>query len=183
MVFLYADGGVISIDGDLKGSHNAKATITDFPIESGGFVNDHTVLKPKTFSLSCGVMDKDTPTDMYSRLVELRDKRSLMDIQTSLDLYKSFMIDGIEAVEDAEVGDIVMFSLNFKEVIFAKSKQVKIERKQIKKGKSREKISSVVKRGEVDHKQVTIEKKAVESNTVPESATVSDGSMLYRIMN
>ena len=116
MIYLHLeDGEVIVFDGVLKDAHSATAQITEFPLEDGSFVNDHTILKPKTLKISIGEEEEDNPSEIYNTMINIRDKRVLMDIQTHLKLYENFLLESVEPVRDATVGDLVMFSINFKE--------------------------------------------------------------------
>jgi hypothetical protein len=189
MVYLYGGNNVVMVlDGDVKQTHTANATITEFPLEDGSFANDHTILKPKIFTMSVGVMDEETPFDTYVGLLNIRDNRTLLDIQTHLVLYTDYLIESIDAMEETSTGDVVMFNLTFKEVRFAKSKQVKIERKQLK-GDVKDKLQSKANRGTVDHKKVLLEKTPVGDTATSKvlgknEATIKqndNSSMLYRI--
>lgn len=190
MVYLYAGNVVIMVlDGDVKQTHTANATITEFPLEDGSFANDHTILKPKIFTMSVGVMDEETPINTYVELLNVRDNRTLLDIQTHLALYTNYLIESIDAMEETDTGDVVMFNLTFKEVRFAKSKQAKIERKQLK-GDVKDKLQSKANRGTVDHKKVSIEKIFIGDTATSKvlgknEATVKqndNSSMLYKII-
>ena len=154
MIYLHlATGTVVPFDGVIKDTHSASSTITQFPLEDGSFVNDHTILKPKTLSISTGVMSSNKPEDIYSTLIDIRDKRILMDIQTHLNLYENFLLESVEPVRDAGVGDLIMMSIKFQEVKFAKSKQMLIESRTLKSDDAKNKLTSTNKRGEVAHKE------------------------------
>jgi len=156
MVYMFSNGVPMFVKGSLKENHNASSTITEFPLEDGSTISDHTIIKPKNLTIESGVMDEDTPSDTYSALLKAKDNRELLDVQTKLTLYSSMAIESIDAVEDATVGDIVLFTLKLKEVRFATSKQVSIPRSKLKDKKAKDKMQSKKSRGEVDHKQVTI---------------------------
>jgi hypothetical protein len=161
MIYLHlSTGNIVPLDGVMKDSHSAISQITQFPLEDGSFVNDHTILKPKTLNISTGVMKSDNPSEMYSTMVALRDERVLMDIQTHLELYENFLLESVEPVRDAGVGDLIMISLKFQEVKFAKSKQIKIESRTLSSDDAKNKLVSSNKRGEVAHKEsVTVDGK------------------------
>jgi len=125
---------------------------------------------PKTLAVSTGVMKSDNPSEVYSTMVALRDERVLIDIQTHLELYENFLLESVEPVRDAGVGDLIMMSLKFQEVKFAKSKQMLIESRTLGSDEAKNKLSSTHKRGEVAHKEsVTMEgKKSFELDLTDE---------------
>lgn len=188
MVFIYSPDTVLVLDGDVKQNHSVKATISEFPLEDGSFTNDHSILKPRVFTVGCAVVDQDNPSDVFDSLEKLRDDRQLLSIQTNLRLYESFMIEGIDTVEDTGSDDMVMFNLSFKEVKFSKSKQVKIERKKLKGPGAKDKLQSKTNRGTVDHKKVKVEKVSVPTSSsealqTNEAVVTEDkSSILYRIL-
>ena len=154
MIYLHlSTGEIISFDGVVKDSHSSTSEITQFPLEDGSFVNDHTILKPKTLNVSTGVMKSDNPSEVYTTMVALRDERVLLDIQTHLDLYENFLLESVETTREATVGDLIMMSLKFQEVKFAKSKQMLIESRTLSSSDAKDKLTSSNKRGEVSHKE------------------------------
>jgi len=171
MIYLHlSDGSIIDIDGTIKDTHDVRAEITNFPLEDGSFVNDHTILKPKIIKVNCGVMDGENPPDIYSEMTRLRDERVLMDIQTHLALHKNFLIESVSPTREVSVGDLIMFDLVFKEVHFAKSKQIKIPRSILKGDNAKDKLSSTTARGEIDHREIEFEgKKGLEVSTTADS--------------
>jgi len=179
MVYMFSNGVPMFVKGSLKENHNASSTITEFPLEDGSSISDHTIIKPKLLSVESAVMDEDTPADTYANLLKSKDNRELLTVQTKLKLYLNMAIESIDAVEDATVGDIVLFSLKLKEVRFATSKQVPIARSKLKTKEAKDKMQSKKARGEVDHKQVTVTKSPAPSS---ESGT-SNGSVLYGVFN
>ena len=108
MVYMFSNGVPMFVKGALKESHNASSTITEFPLEDGSTISDHTIIKPKTLTVDSGVMDEDTLSDTYSSLLKAKDDRELLTVQTKLSMYSNMAIESIDAVEDATVGDIVL---------------------------------------------------------------------------
>jgi hypothetical protein len=133
--------------------------------------------------IESGVMDEDTPANTYASLLKSKDNRELLTIQTKLISYSSMAIESIDAVEDATVGDIVLFTLKLKEVRFASSKQVKIPRSKLKNPKAKDKMQSKKNRGEVDHKQVKVDKSSSSSSSADSSSASTNSSVLYRMLN
>ena len=184
MVYMFSNGVPMFVKGALKENHNASSTITEFPLEDGSTISDHTIIKPKELTIDSGVMDEDTPADTYSSLLKAKDNRELLTIQTKLSIYTNMAIESIDAVEEAKVGDIVLFSLKLKEVRFAKSKQVAIPRSKLKTKKAKDKMQSKKARGQVDHKQVKVSKTSTGDSTSssPSASTTSNSSMLYGLI-
>jgi len=81
MVFIFSEGGeVIKLDGDTKQNHRADASISSFPLEDGSFTSDHTIKKPKSFSVSVAITENESPTTLYEQFLKLRDNRELLSI-------------------------------------------------------------------------------------------------------
>ena len=187
MVYIFSEESLLAVDGDLKQAHSIKATITEFPLEDGSFTSDHTILKPKTFNMSCTTAESESDIELFDALVKLRDQRSVLTLQAHLSLYENFMIEGIDTTEDSSTGELVMFNISFKEVKFSKSKQVKIERKKLKGPGAKDKLQSKTNRGTVDHKKIKVSKTKVELKTKAKKGEAvikndSNESMLYRIL-
>jgi len=190
MVYLFSDSGsFLEIDGDIKQAHSVKSSITNFPLEDGSFTSDHTIKLPNTFSVSMIVDEDGSAIDVYEKLLQMRENRELLQIQTNLKLDKDYMIKSIDVIEEVSTGLMTMFSVVFKQVKFSKSKQTKIERSTLKDGSAKDKLQSKSKRGIVDHKKIRVEKVEVPKATKPKSKDEvvvvqpkQEESMLYRIL-
>ena len=82
-------------------------------------------------------------------------------------------------MRDAGVGDLIMMSLKFQEVKFAKSKQMLIESSTLRDADAQDKLTSVHRRGEVNHREIDVPKgeKSFELNLTDEpkqSVSVAD---------
>ena len=128
-------GGFI-VDASIEESHGFDSEITSFPVESGGVISDHVRLLPLALQLECIVSDtpigakieavrastgsldtanvKSWSDRAHEHFKTLRDKREPFDVVTSLQTYKSMIIERYSPMRRVGDGHSLRFSLSLR---------------------------------------------------------------------
>jgi len=177
MILIYAENGeMIEIDGLMSHATSFGGEVTNYPIESGGFVNDHILTKPILLKIKLNVEQENNPMEIRDKLETLKNDGVLLDLQTNLDLYVGFIIENFDISQDVSNGDIVEFGINLCEVRFAITAQVKIDKKKLKNKDAKDKMSSKKQKGKVNHKKVKISKIDKKSLKIPSVGSLSNAT-------
>ena len=134
--------GSIELDVIVNESAQASSTITANPVENGADVNDHIIINPMAFTITCVVSDtkvqilggfntleqlasgdaftKDnTPSkDAWESLLELQAERIPFTLITNLKEYDNVVIENLSTNQDKDTSNALIFTANMKEIIF-----------------------------------------------------------------
>jgi hypothetical protein len=92
--------------------------ITDHPVQQGASITDHAYKKPVILKLTLGYTDKtESINTTYAKLIELQDKRGLLDVMTGKRIYKNMMIRSLSQTTDAKTNSVLIINFELKEII------------------------------------------------------------------
>lgn len=144
----------INVDVSESEKHTYAFVTTDHPIESGGEVTDHTIIKP--FSITINGFISDTPLGLrkfgaaydslaankdlsknggyrtisdeaFTKLKNCKDSEQLIEIVTGLDNYKNMKIELLEINRSIDTIGGISFTLTAKQLTFAESETVEVD--------------------------------------------------------
>lgn len=143
--------GSIKIDGVLEEAHQNSVKITQYPVEFGAEIADHAIIEPKVLTIK-GIVT-NTPNGFaglsaavnnaagffgssgsqktraqlaYTELLELMEKRDLVEVQTGLTLYENLVITQFSANQDKDLANVLIFDMTLQEVILTESETVSL---------------------------------------------------------
>lgn len=114
--------------------HSFDTAITDEPVDTGVSLTDHAFDKPIKLSITAAVSDLPPPgkeNDIYAAegpsrslsayawLQRLRRAHEPFGVQTGLDFYPSMMISSLRVKKDVTHANLLYFTVELKEVIWA----------------------------------------------------------------
>lgn len=128
--------GSIVLDATVEERHEYSATVTDHPIEAGGFVTDHVYENPRILSVTGEITD--SPVTLFSvlngvsnrrieakdQLLELYHARERVTLVTGLEIYTDMVMEGLVFPRDQRTGRRLQFNATFKQTNFVESEIV-----------------------------------------------------------
>lgn len=115
------------IDAALSEEHTFDSEVTEHPVEKGADISDHVRARPIEVTID-GVVS-DTPigslaqrrtgvpsSDAFARLMQIRDAREPITIQTSLKTFENMILQSLSAPRDSSTGDAFRFRASFIQV-------------------------------------------------------------------
>ncbi len=138
--------GAITLDATVRESHEFSATITDHPIEDGGFVTDHVYENPRIVSIEGEITNSpvvflnflggisDRKIEAYDQLLELYHKRDVLTVVTGLKVYTDMVIANLSFPRNQQTGQRLQFTAEFKEARKVASEIVGVAEKKAKTG-------------------------------------------------
>ena len=119
------------IDGFLSDDHQIQIDTTQFPVQSGGNLVDHAVVRPEVLNLtgfvsnvfaSAGVNVStsliERPGQAWAAMREQAYSREVLVVDTPLRIYEDMLIIGLSATQDENTGRGLIFRLSLREVQF-----------------------------------------------------------------
>lgn len=124
------------IDVALSEDHSFDSDVTDFPVERGGDITDNVRVKPIVVTLDGLISDAplgdlvqlrqregsfigSAPSnDAFAKLLEIRDARQPVTIETSLQVFKDMMLKSLSVPRDAKTGKALRFRATFQQIRF-----------------------------------------------------------------
>lgn len=130
--------GGITLDAAIEEKHDYSATITDHPIEAGGFVTDHVFETPRMVQVTGEITD--SPVTVFSilnglssrrmeakdQLVALYELRERVVLVTGLEIYTDMVMESLSMPRNQATGQRLQFSATFKQTRFVDSEVVGI---------------------------------------------------------
>ena len=116
----------IVIDGYLSERHEASASVTDHPVESGARVADHAVRNPYRLEVVGYVSDVMPPTPSaaaamlnrtaraWAEILAAMENSDLLTATTILGTYRSLVVESAEAPQDQSTGRGLLATLRLK---------------------------------------------------------------------
>lgn len=130
--------GSIQLDATIREVHEYKNTVTNHPIETGGFVTDHVYSEPirvmiegeitdspvQIFGLLAGITQRRI--EAFEQLTEIYRARDTITLVTGLKIYTDMVMVGFTAPRDQRTGQRLQFSAEFQKAEFVSSQIVGI---------------------------------------------------------
>lgn len=122
-------------------------TVTTNPVEDGTTISDHIISQPLQLTLNCIASDYPIPNsiqanvsnetgrrslDVYFKLLDLRNKRTLIDVQTGLDFYPDMAISSFNPKRDNTTTNTLSFQIELTQITKTSSAIIKVPRTKIK---------------------------------------------------
>ena len=118
------------IDSFISERHQESVTITEYPVETGFEVADHSIVRPRILDIVgfssdavVGWVNDSDPEhiaprgrEAWEEMRRIMYKRELVTLITRLDVYRNMIITDLETNLDASVGDSLPFRMTLKEV-------------------------------------------------------------------
>jgi hypothetical protein len=127
--------------------HQDTSEITEHPVQRGAAISDHAYDRPSEVTMEIGfagggslidgfdtskIFDFDTglslgksPKEVYEQLLKLKSSREPFDVTTGKRQYKNMLIRSIEVTTDKTSENVLMVTLNLREVIIVDTAEVK----------------------------------------------------------
>lgn len=146
MAFLFASRslrknklGAIELDLTIDEMHQRNAEVSDFPIESGGQIQDHISNGPRKLTITGFITD--TPVefgfalssrvqDAFDALEELYDSRTPFDVVSGLKSYKNMCFESLDMPRKRE--GALQFTATLKQLTVVSSEYVAIPETKVK---------------------------------------------------
>lgn len=130
-----AIGGIL-LDATIEERHEYSNTITDHPIEAGGFVTDHVYENPRVLDVTGEITD--SPVSFFSalngisnrrieakdQLVALYEAREVITVVTGLEIYDDMVMENLTFPRNQQTGQRLQFSVTFKQISLVASEIV-----------------------------------------------------------
>jgi len=130
--------GSIILDATVEERHDYSNTITENPIEAGGFVTDHVYENPRMLDVTGEITD--SPVQFFSalngvntrrieakdQLVALHKAREVVTVVTGLEIYTDVIMENLSFPRNQKTGQRLQFSATFKQAKFVNSEIVGI---------------------------------------------------------
>lgn len=171
----------IQLDAVLSESHREFNTVTRNPVEFGADIADHITVEPVEVSIIAEVTDTplgfssfgeivNNTTNLfgsatesnvtrsaaaYKRLIDLKNERRLVTIQTKLQTYTDMAILDINTIQDADNSNCVNLLINAVKVNISKSQTVDIPKDVLAEGADQQQSTSETNRGQQNTKEPT----------------------------
>lgn len=165
--------GGIQLDAVLSESHSTPMRLTTNPIELGADITDHVIIEPielvlvvevsdtplgvaafgAIVDLITGLFGTSTTSNLtrsnaaYNALVQLKNAREPIQVQTRLRLYKDMLITNIPITQDKNSSRIASMTINLTEALITESQIVQLTPEQLQQGSPTEQGSSPEQRG------------------------------------
>lgn len=128
--------GPIELDASIEESHSGESAITDNPVEAlpglPGVVSDHVVLLPRVLTMTVvafrqpdrliGTSSLLTPSRhlrIWRKLRDLWQRRELLTVVTSLELYTSMVIRSLGTVRRNATTGQLEIAVTLRQILFA----------------------------------------------------------------
>lgn len=148
MAFLFASRslrknklGAIELDLTIDEMHQRNAEVSDFPVESGGQIQDHISNGPRKLTITGFITD--TPLgalfsysfanrvqDAFDSLEELYDSRTPFDVVSGLKSYKNMCFESLDMPRKRE--GALQFTATLKQLTIVSSENVAIPETKVK---------------------------------------------------
>lgn len=129
-----------AIDAALSEEHELEAEVTEFPVEEGANVTDHVRIKPRVVTIKGCVSDtpigavadlragSNLEPNEEARVVleSIFEARDPITIETNLKTYTNMIMESLTIPQSADVGEALMFTATFRQVIIEANKRVVI---------------------------------------------------------
>lgn len=138
MVTISTTVGDVTLDAALQVCETLSADVTDHPIETGGFVTDHTIERPTVLKVDGiftetpmdGSDSPGAPTSSIDLLRAAKKTREPCIVTDEVNSYENMVLEALEIPRDGTTGYAIKFSATFKETRFADSQQVAVAHSQ-----------------------------------------------------
>lgn len=174
------DDTIISLDAVIQETHTSSARVTSNPIELGAEINDHVIIEPTKLRIRGAITDTplgfaalstivDNVTNLfgssteenltrsqqgYKQIVQIRNDRLPIEVQTGLVKYSNMVITNIEVSQDKDTSKIAIMDISLQELIIVESEITQLDPANLDE-ETKEKAEEEVDEGKVETESVT----------------------------
>ena len=112
--------GVLPVDVFTEETVMLSAATTDHPVETGGTITDHIKTDPLTLRVR-GTVRAARRSLAFNILQTLHERRQPIFVVTGLQTFTNMAITRLEIPREARTADSLLFTAEFKKIIFATS--------------------------------------------------------------
>lgn len=128
----------IIVDVTPTETHTLESEVTHFPVEQGVDITDHIRPKPRTYTISNGLVsecpvvgqgvepDPTAAGQAYRSLVEIWENQALLTITTGIERYDNMAMTSAPVTRTAKDGNSLRFSATFEEIQIVQSQTVAV---------------------------------------------------------
>lgn len=117
--------GSIDLDVTITEQHNYNSRVTSYPVENGTILSDHIINEPDRLVLQALVTDTplsilsltNRSSTVFNRLVEIQQRRELVQVVTGLKVYDSMAITSLDVPRSSSTGQALVFTIELQKVI------------------------------------------------------------------
>lgn len=117
---------LIVFDTMVAEEHKFSSRVTYFPIEDGRIVSDHIINQPDVVILSGLITDTplnifapfDRSVAAFNTLIQLHERREVLDIVTGIKVYKNMAITSIDVPRTIKTGQTLTFNIELQKIVF-----------------------------------------------------------------
>jgi len=133
--------GSIAIDVFEVETYSRSSKMTQYPIEDGSEISDHSINEPRELDIKAfvGVASVFNPFDStarwlqaYDLINQLIDTKQLVTVVMGLDLFDDMHIESFEVERDATTSQGLPFNIRFKQAVFVTSQMTTIPNSKMK---------------------------------------------------
>lgn len=160
--------GALTFDAVIEEHHVLEMELTDHPVETGVSITDHTRMKPKVLSIIAGVgnaqvRDRGDPYgtgsarmgEAFALLTTLQALAEPFEVQTGLALYENMLCVRLEAVQDKDTDQCLLFRAELREIRIVSTQTVVLttslagKQQTPRSGETSQQAAPVTQRGQV----------------------------------
>lgn len=147
--------GGVTFDAFISETQTITTEVTEFPIEDGSIVSDHSIIKPKTLQIRAIISDTpikflgglDNAADLISNVFadesskpskrgweDLRDileARDILTISTELSVFENMVLQTMSSTSDKDTGRALVIDMTFKEILTVETEERKLSTKEV----------------------------------------------------
>lgn len=172
--------GGVDFDTLISEEHGAGVALTEYPVERGAPITEHSYVQPRTLSitvvksaqvafLSPLSQEQAKLHEFYSALEDLRYNRQTFDVVTALTTYRNLTITSLTCIRERNSATIARVAIQCREVVLVDVFDIdKYDQRYAQALGVRDRAAATVERGDVEPETVAIdsaEEKAVKSTT------------------
>lgn len=117
--------GSIDLDVTISEQHSYTSRVTSYPVENGTILSDHIINEPDRLVLQALVTDSplsilslsNRSSDVFNRLIEIQQRRELVQVVTGLKVYESMAIVSLDVPRNVNTGQSLVFTIELQKVI------------------------------------------------------------------
>lgn len=105
----------------MEEQHHDELVITEFPVEDGAAITDHSYMRPAVLLMRCGFSDSSAGSvgyarDVYDELRTLQRSRRLFAVSTGKRLYRNMLMNALDLITDQHSENVLMVTVGFREI-------------------------------------------------------------------
>ena len=126
---------LLEIDACTQESHALENTVTEFAVETGAAVSDHSRPVPRKLQLECVITNapldgaedgRNYALEAWAALVDLHERPRLVAVSTARDYYESMAVESVSTTVDAKTAQALRFTATLRQVRVVRNKFTRV---------------------------------------------------------